>query len=321
LALALVAACSDPPPPVTPAPAERSAGAPAGVALATPAVTAYTGPPRGAGAMPGVRPTKMADALSKAGLDPKNLPPLESLAPGPKQRVMRTFTESLGVPCVGCHAEDDFRADTRRKRVSRRMWDQLVRVLQTDDGQPVYCDSCHTGALFHLDRHDPKVVAAYMGETMVGRLRRADGRTHDCTTCHGDPPDFQLLETWKGRAAPNIVPAGAPSADVPDWPIEGVRAPVDCGPRGETCPLAARMRLAIAPMASRFDDPEALAKALEGVARFAPESPSFVAAAKRAAQAARSRDRAALRAACAGCHAEHKASWRSTHRGAAEAGK
>src|SRR3954467_4762947 len=86
-----------------PAAAPATARAPSGVELATPAVTAYLGPARGLGAMMGVRPSRMGDALARAGLDVANLPPLESLAPGPKQRVMRTFSEALGLPCLDCH--------------------------------------------------------------------------------------------------------------------------------------------------------------------------------------------------------------------------
>lgn len=52
------------------------------------------------GPMEGVRPIGMAGALAAAGLDVRNLAPLEQLTPAQKQKVMRTFTESLGVPCL-----------------------------------------------------------------------------------------------------------------------------------------------------------------------------------------------------------------------------
>jgi hypothetical protein len=257
----------------------------------------------------------MGAALARAGLDVRNLPPLESLAPGPKQRVMRTFTEALGIPCFDCHSEDDFKADTRRKRVARRMWNEIVRVLATRDDEPVYCDSCHDGAIFHLDRADAKLIAGYMCNVMVGGFKRVDGRTHDCTTCHGDPPDFELLANWKLSAAPDIThDANTPQVIVPTWPIERLRAPADCGGNGERCPLNAWMRLVVAPAASKLDDRQGLATALERVALFAPEDESFVRAAKTAAAVARSGDRAKLRDACGACHAEHKATWRERHR-------
>jgi hypothetical protein len=255
----------------------------------------------------------MKEALAKAGLSIEDLPPLEKLAPGPRQRVMRTFTEALGVPCTGCHAEDSFRADTRRKRVARRMWDDLVRVLRTKDGAPVYCDSCHDGALFHLDRHAPAETAAYMSRAMVGGLQRTDGRTHDCTTCHGDPPDFTLLTTWKASPAPDIVKAGA-DAPAPTWPLETPRRPVDCGLQAAGCPLDAYMRLVIAPLAARGDR-DSLPAALEKVASYAPDLPSFVDGAHRAAAAAKTGSRADLSRACGECHEEHKALWRAERRG------
>jgi hypothetical protein len=307
----------------------------AAIALATPAVTAYVGPPRGRGAMPGVRATRKTKSLAAAGLDVANLPPLETLRPGPKQRVMRTFSEALGVPCVGCHAADgDFTADTRRKRVARRMWDEIVRVVKLSDGSPIYCDSCHDGALFHLDRRDPKGLSSYMCDTMVGGLERTDGRPHDCTTCHGDPPDLHLLTTWKATPAPVIVdvcatfgsaclvshkastPASRSEATpliTPQWPIEGPREPRDCGPQGASCPLAAWMRLVVAPAFAK-QDPAELWSALDRVAKFAPENAPFVAAAKTASEAVLLGDWVAVRSACGACHAEHKAAWRATSR-------
>jgi hypothetical protein len=294
---------------------------PGGVAYATPAVTAYLGPPRGLGKMPGVRATTMGEALARAGLDVENLPPLETLAPGPKQKVMRTFSEALGVPCVSCHDEVDFKADTRRKRVARRMWDEITRVLTMRDGEPVYCDSCHGQALFHLDRRDPEVTAAYMANFMVGRLRRADGRTHDCTTCHGESPDFQLLSEWKTVAAPDIVHEMAPGVLVPEWPIDGPRDPVDCGKDAENCPLEAYMSRLIAPLAARLQYRSQLESALERVADFAPESERFVAAAKAAAAAAKSADASAIRAACTNCHRAFKAMWRASSRSRSRAAK
>jgi hypothetical protein len=283
--------------------------------LATPAVPAYVGPPRGRGAMPGVRATRMAAALEAAGLDVANLPPLESLAPGPKQRVMRTFSETLGVPCIGCHSEEGFRADTRRKRVAKRMWNEIVRVLATSaGGAPVYCDSCHEGALFHLDRHDPEAVTRYMSKAMVGGFRRRDGRSHDCTTCHGDPPDFHVTETWKATAAPDIThDEHAPGVLAPQFPTEGPRAPADCGENDEHCPLAAWMRFVVAP-AAVSQNADALSRALLDVARFAPDDEGFRRAASVAADAARRGDAAATQETCGACHKTYKAAWRATRR-------
>src|SRR5690242_15126290 len=82
----------------------------------------YVAPKHLPGPMEGVWATRMGEPLAAAGLDVRDLPPLEQLTPGQRQKVMRTFTESLGVPCLGCHAEDRFEADTRRKRIAKRMY-------------------------------------------------------------------------------------------------------------------------------------------------------------------------------------------------------
>jgi hypothetical protein len=297
------AACAAAPEPVAP----RRTATPEGIALAEPAVTAYVGPPRA---------TRMADALVAAGLDPANLPPLEKLGPGPRQKVMRTFTEALGVPCVGCHAEDDFLADTRRKRVAKRMWNEIVRVLATRDGEAVYCDSCHEGALFHLNRSDRREVASYMNLWMVGAMKRIDGRDHDCTTCHGEPPDFAILETWKKSPAPNLVSSveGRKGLIVPVWPTVGPREPASCRADSAACPLEYVMRMSIAP-AFAANDTEALVRVLSHVPRFAVEDlPRWKEITSIAIEAAKRGDREATKKACRDCHVEHMAKWRANWR-------
>lgn len=152
-----------------------------------------------------VVPSAMGARLRAAGLDPKDLPPLETLDRGTKLKVMRTFTESLGVACVDCHAGLDFAADTRRKRVAKRMWNELTRVVALEEGgEPAYCDSCHQGDLFVLDRRDRAKVAVFMSEVYDQKLKRTDDRPHDCATCHGDPPDMSFLTKWRESPAPDI---------------------------------------------------------------------------------------------------------------------
>ena len=153
------------------------------------------------GPMVVVEATKLEDELRAAGLDPKSLPPLEKIDRKQIGKVMKTFSTSLGIACVGCHDADDFKKPTPRKRVAKRMWNDFVRVLATDDGKPVYCDSCHQGRLLALDRRNKKVVADYMDDIFLGKLKRADGKEHDCGTCHGDPPEFHFLDEWK-KATP-----------------------------------------------------------------------------------------------------------------------
>ncbi|MBX3226626.1 MAG: hypothetical protein KIT84_31795 [Labilithrix sp.] len=161
-------------------------------------------PKRGEGAMPPVRASTLGGKLRAAGLDPKDLPPIESLDRRQKLAVMRTFTESLGVACVDCHAGVDWAADTRRKRVAKRMYNELTRVVALDDGEPAYCDSCHQGALFVLDRRDKSKVTDFMTDVYEGKLKRTDGREHDCATCHGDPPDLHFLTAWREHPAPDV---------------------------------------------------------------------------------------------------------------------
>jgi hypothetical protein len=157
----------------------------------TSAPAPFTGP------MAVVEATHMAERLSEVGLDPKNLPPFEKLDRRQKARVMKTFTASLGIQCIGCHDLSDFAEPSPRKRVAKRMWNEMVRVLAMADGSPVYCDSCHQGSLLVLDRAEKKLVAGYMDDVMVGKLKRIDGKDHDCGTCHGDPPEFHFIAEWR----------------------------------------------------------------------------------------------------------------------------
>lgn len=157
--------------------------------------------------MRAVRPSVMGERLRAAGLDPANLPPIETLDGAAKLKVMRTFTEALGVACVDCHAGLDFAADTRRRRVAKRMWNEITRVVAIDTaagGEPVYCDSCHQGDLFVLDRRERSKVSLFMTDDYDQKLRRTDGRDHDCATCHGDPNDHAFLTKWREAPAPDI---------------------------------------------------------------------------------------------------------------------
>lgn len=154
--------------------------------------------------MPPVRVSALGANLEAAGLDPRRLPPLETLDRRQKLAVMRTFNVALGVACVDCHAGLDWAADTRRKRVAKRMWNELTRVLTLEHGEPAYCDSCHQGALFVLDRRDKTRLTDFMTDVYEGKLKRADGRDHECSTCHGDPPNLHFLDAWRAAPAPDI---------------------------------------------------------------------------------------------------------------------
>jgi hypothetical protein len=275
-------------------------------------------------------PTQLGAELASLGLDPKKLPPIETLDPAVKRRLMRTFSRSLGVPCIGCHAEGDFAADTRRKRVAKRMYNELVRVLAMEDGQPVFCDSCHQGSTILLDRRDKNKLADFMSDAFVGKLARADGKDHDCATCHGDAPDFGFITRWKSEPAPDLVPPprkqAAPAAEAPAMSAEPTKqvtppprpavAPVrkDCGDKNNLCPLQTWMRKNVSP-AVVAGDTAALANALDRIAKFSPDpSWSWEEISRAAAAAARSGDMTEARKSCQACHNAYKAAWREKYR-------
>ena len=312
-------------------------GAPAPATIARTPSRAFS--VRGRGEMRPITPTRMADALASVGLDPKKLPPLEQLDKSQRLLVMETFTTALGIPCSGCHADPDFRADTRRKRVTKRMWNDIVRGLTYDNGDLLYCDSCHNGALFMLDRRDKDKVADYMSNEFVGRLKRTDGKDHDCGTCHGDPPEFAFLSEWRESPAPDvrIVKAAPPPATTnvaivqPPAPLPTpmttgtvkppvkppTTAPVAAGPCGtklNPCPLQKWMRGNIA-TATTANDTQALARALDRAATFSPDASwRWAEIAKTGAEFARQGDMSAARKSCKGCHELYKPSWKANYR-------
>jgi len=278
-------------------------------------VTTAKRPVRTPGPMSGVHATRMGEALAEVGLDVRDLPPLETLSSKQRMRVMKTFTESLGVPCVGCHAEEGFTADTKRKRVAKRMYNELVRVLAIDDKErsPVFCDSCHDGTMFILDRREKRKVATYMAEVLVGKLRRVDGRDHDCGTCHEDGPDFRFVTTWKSMPAPEI-DRSLPAARVPPDPASYTPTTKACGQDLHLCPLQFWMRERVAPSFAAGDAKD-VAVAMDEVAKYSPDASwKWGDLAHGAAEAARRGDLVAARESCQECHVKYKAEWRASHR-------
>ena len=209
LVAVLAAACGGAP---SPAPAAPS-GPPAGSGNAPASAPAPSGPASTGGAatfgdesfagpMKPLVATSMAADLKALGLDPGALPPMDKLPPETLRKVMKTFTQTLGVRCDACHTKD-FAAPTERKAVALGMWDHFVREMAAKDGAPVYCDSCHQGKLTPLlDRHDDKALAHWMEANFVAGLKQRDGKKHDCTTCHGDPFQGHFLKTWVSVPTP-----------------------------------------------------------------------------------------------------------------------
>jgi hypothetical protein len=279
-----------------------------------------------------VRASTVSARLVHAGLDPKNLPPLEKLTHGQRDQVMRLFSETLGVPCIGCHAEGDMRADTSRKRVAKRMYNEITRVVATDKGQPVFCDSCHQGEMWVLNRADKGKISDYMSEQYTGGLKAALGGEIECDTCHGGRTEFTFLTEWKSMPAPDLAPAPPPpppaapapattehAAAPPSPTPTPVRRPARkagaCGDKNNLCPLQKWMRANVA-VAVASDDAPKLAAALAQVATMAPDPSwsSWREMSLAASEAAKRGDMKEARKSCRKCHGEYRDRWRDSYR-------
>jgi hypothetical protein len=163
---------------------------------ANPATTATPGPgpaPEVIELKPPI-PSAMVADLQALGLDAKNLPPIEKLEPKTLRGVMKLLAKSLGAKCGDCHAEGDFAAPTRRKKIAAKMWDEFVVKLSLQ-GQPLFCDSCHQGRIKQLDRSDKKALGKWMDANFAQKLVRKDGKDEACESCHVDW-DMHFLTTW-----------------------------------------------------------------------------------------------------------------------------
>jgi Cytochrome c3 len=187
-------------------PVPASASQPVATAAA-PASTGASSVPTAAGAS-GAAPTSFGNnkptvasslmaGLADAGIDVKNLPPLEKLSKSQQTKVMNSFTKSLGVKCNFCHSATNFEADHPMKNVARRMWNENVRGI-TFDGGALYCDSCHQGKAEMLDKSDKKVLGAWMDAEYTKRMKRS-GQAQTCANCHGEPFNPDFIESWKKK--------------------------------------------------------------------------------------------------------------------------
>jgi hypothetical protein len=141
-------------------------------------------------------PSSYLANLQELGIDAQALPPIEKLDPKALRGVMKLFAKSLGAKCTDCHAEGDFAAATRRKRIAARMWDEFAAKLTLADGSAVFCDSCHQGRIVQLDRTDKKALGAWMDTNFVGLLRRKDGQPERCESCHTTSMEMHFLAQW-----------------------------------------------------------------------------------------------------------------------------
>lgn len=151
-----------------------------------------------------IEATKLDAALREIGVDSAALPELAKLEPTKLRRVMKTFSQALGVPCAHCHDPKNFRAPTPNKAIATRMWNDYTRRLTFATGAPAYCDSCHQGHAKFLDRGDHVALSEWMTENFTHTLKpRGDSTTdhdsnveHGCRTCHGEPFNAKILEKW-----------------------------------------------------------------------------------------------------------------------------
>jgi hypothetical protein len=199
------------PPPVTPTASGPSSGAPSAKSSATAPATsgsagatasASTGGTAAPGEIPQllpIKPSAMLADLTALGLDPKNLPPIEKLEPKKLREVMKLLAKATGGKCADCHTEGDFAAQTRRKKIAAKMWDEFAAKLTFSDGSPLFCDSCHQARFIQLDRRDKKgALKDFMQSSFVDKLKRKDGKDHGCETCHGDDWNMTFLKQWGG---------------------------------------------------------------------------------------------------------------------------
>jgi hypothetical protein len=140
-------------------------------------------------------PTAFADDLKALGLDVAKLPPMAKLEPKQLRAVMKIFAKSLGAKCGDCHQEGDFAAQSSRKKIAAKMWDQFAAKLTFSDGSPLFCDSCHQGRIKQLVRTDKKALSKWMGANFVDKLKRKDGQEQACETCHVEW-DMTFLKSW-----------------------------------------------------------------------------------------------------------------------------
>ncbi len=205
ISLAVVAACGGTSPPVT-EPVAPPAGASA-PPVASVAPTASAVPTASASAVPAprpappvslgntmpIQPSKLVDDARRLGVDFKQT--FASMSFQQKKKVMPLFVKSLGYEgCTGCHVDGDFDKETRNMKVARAMWDHFVVGLRDAQGAPIFCDTCHGGREKSLDRSSPDGIKKVMETDYQGKLTRADKKPHDCSGCHGNPPELAVIE-------------------------------------------------------------------------------------------------------------------------------
>lgn len=199
---ALAAACGpkvgpepDPKAPVTrgtgtsAASAQPDVPAPKGPDVPGPAPTATPEPAPAKAQAVTVQTSKMLAEVKALGVDMTK--PMSKMNKGKKKKLMPLFQKSLGFKdCGGCHEGSDgvfdFQKETANLEMARGMWNHYIVELRDEKGGELFCDSCHNGEAHLLPRDDKDAMQAFMTNEYEGKLTRADGEEHSCSSCHTD---------------------------------------------------------------------------------------------------------------------------------------
>ena len=175
-------------PVTTAAPTAEPTSAPTSAPTAAP-VAAPAGPP--------IMASKLGDELKKAGFDLAKLPAsIEKMSDGQKKKIMPILVKAVGYEdCKGCHVENDYKKKTRNTKIAAHMWDDFVAKMKDEKGAgTIFCDSCHQGKPKILNRSDLKAVGKYMDDEYVKKMSRADKKSQECGSCHGDTMEMKIFD-------------------------------------------------------------------------------------------------------------------------------
>lgn len=154
-------------------------------------------PPAGKGST-NIKQSQMLEDIKKIGLAPDKLADLPKIPLAQKKKLMPLFQKALGYKdCNGCHVEGDYKAETRKIKITRGMWKNFVVALRDEKGGAVFCDTCHDGNEHNLDHSNKEALEKFMDEQYEDKLSRADKKDMECGTCHGDPFEGDIItKVW-----------------------------------------------------------------------------------------------------------------------------
>ncbi|MDI1435989.1 cytochrome c3 family protein [Polyangium sorediatum] len=160
--------------------------------------TAATPPAAAGKPSTNLRQSQLLEDIKKIGLAPDKLQDLPKIGLAQKKKLMPLFQKALGYKdCNGCHVEGDFKAETRKIKITRGMWKNFVVGLRDEKGGALFCDSCHDGNEHVLNHADKKALETFMDEQYEDKLTRADKKDMECGTCHGDPFEGDIItKVW-----------------------------------------------------------------------------------------------------------------------------